>query len=121
MIVKNQLNQSENEIYCHNSSVNLPTCPMRFILLTHYTIYTGYPQKSLHPIPYSFLVEVLWEKHHCIIHFATMAVHSLEGARSELPFQNYPPPQPSPPHPPFYFNSKPFKNPTIEQLGESER
>ena len=35
MFVKSQLNQSENKIYRHNSSITLLTFPMSFILLIH--------------------------------------------------------------------------------------
>ena len=34
MFVKNQLNQSEDKIYCHNLLITLLTCPMHFIFLT---------------------------------------------------------------------------------------
>ena len=40
-------NKSEVEIYCHNSSITLLTCPTCFILLAHYAMYTEYPQKIL--------------------------------------------------------------------------
>ena len=53
MFLKNQLSQSEDEIYCHNSSITLLVSPIRFILLTHYALY------NIHKIPstlsYSFL------------------------------------------------------------------
>ena len=35
MFVKNQLNQSEEEIYCHISLITLLACRLCFILLTH--------------------------------------------------------------------------------------
>ena len=35
MFLKNQLSQSEDKIYCHNSSVTLLASPIHFILLTH--------------------------------------------------------------------------------------
>ena len=43
MFVKNQINQSEDEIYCHNSWITLLIYPRHFLLLTHSALYTGYP------------------------------------------------------------------------------
>ena len=85
IFIKNQLNQSEDAIYCHHSSINLLTCPMRFILLTYQVKHTGYPQKYIEAFSILFMQQH-FGRHHCIIHFLIMVVHR----RGSKGGQNFP-------------------------------
>ena len=55
---------------------------MRFILLTHSTTYTRYPQKYLQP--FHIFMQWYFGRHHSIINFVTMVVHSAEWGKSPL-------------------------------------
>ena len=55
---------------------------MRFILLTHSTTYTRYPQKYLQP--FHIFMQWYFGRHHSIINFVTMVVHSAEWGESPL-------------------------------------
>ena len=49
------IHHHQYKIYFRNTSVVLLTCPMRFMLLTHYAICTGDPQKYLQPFHILFM------------------------------------------------------------------
>ena len=58
MFFKNQLNQSEEEIYCHILLITLLVCRLSFILLTHRISIKKIPSTLL----YSFYVVVFSEE-----------------------------------------------------------